>query len=358
MANAKDETSIMDHHHNNDNTDPPATTQEQQQAEAQVVEVDPVQMISIRRHGTREHTDAELHTWIQQYTAGQVPDYQMAAWLMAVCFHPLSPRETATLTDAMVQSTPSGPLDWSSVWNHQNQNQNQLPEQNQSKSDAPSSSVPSSPRHLVDKHSTGGVGDKVSILLVPLVASLGVAVPMIAGRGLGHTGGTIDKLESIAGFYTQFSNTTTFQDRVHHVGCTICAAGPSLCLADQKLYALRDVTSTVQSIPLQTASILCKKIAEHPASLVLDVKYGSGAFQETAQEAAELATRYVYTCRSWRRRIRILSLCRRNRGLCCRFERVVWQYMCVFLPCCFPCLLFVRHMYVCVCWSSVASIFG
>ena len=304
--NAKDEATTMDHHHNKDDTDPPATTQAQQQAQEQVVvEVDPVQMISIRRHGTREHTDAELHTWIQQYTAGQVPDYQMAAWLMAVCFHPLSPRETATLTDAMVQSTPGGPLDWSRVWNHQNHSLDDT-KPNQSKRHASSSSVPSSPRHLVDKHSTGGVGDKVSILLVPLVASLGVAVPMIAGRGLGHTGGTIDKLESIAGFNTQFSSTKQFQDRVHHVGCTICAAGPSLCLADQKLYALRDVTSTVQSIPLQTASILCKKIAEHPASLVLDVKYGSGAFQETAREAAELATRYVYTCRrssSWRIRI-------------------------------------------------------
>uniref|UniRef100_A0A7S3DUA5 Thymidine phosphorylase n=1 Tax=Entomoneis paludosa TaxID=265537 RepID=A0A7S3DUA5_9STRA len=229
---------------------------------------DPVQIIRLRRYGRAEdeHSDAELSWFIQQYTAGAIPDYQMAAWLMACCFRPLSPRETSTLTQCMVDSTPGGPLVW------------------------PTKGYPP----LVDKHSTGGVGDKVSLILAPLVASLGVRVPMIAGRGLGHTGGTIDKLESIPGFCATL-DMEQFQTIVNNIGCCINAAGPELCPADRKMYALRDCTCTVECLPLQTASILCKKIAEHPDSIVLDVKYGNGAFQSTPEQAAQLATSMVQT---------------------------------------------------------------
>lgn len=186
---------------------------------------------------------------------------------MATCFQPLSPASTAVLTRAMVQSGETLP------WGNRTDNDH---------------------RRRVDKHSTGGVGDKVSIVLIPLVASFdAVQVPMMAGRGLGHTGGTIDKLESIPHFQATNFGVKDIVSMVHNVGCIITTTGPTLCPADQKLYALRDVTGTVRSIPLQTASIMCKKIAEGPHSLVLDVKYGQGAFQETWQEAQELAMSMV-----------------------------------------------------------------
>lgn len=228
-------------------------------------------MIGIRRRNTRPHTDAEITWWIDAYTKGDIPDYQMSAWLMAVSFNGLTASETATLTRCMVAS--GRRLEWPS-----------LPRS------SPTTGI------LVDKHSTGGVGDKVSLILAPLVAALGVKVPMIAGRGLGHTGGTIDKLESISGFNCNL-DFDAFQSIVqsNDVGCCIIAAGPSLCPADKRLYALRDVTSTVRSLPLQTASIMCKKIAEHPHSLVLDTKYGRGAFQSNAHEAEELARSMIAT---------------------------------------------------------------
>lgn len=172
--------------------------------------------------------------------------------------------ETATLTRCMVES--GATLDWDSIL----------------------------PVNLVDKHSTGGVGDKISLILAPLVASLGVSVPMMAGRGLGHTGGTIDKLESIPGYKTSIT-IPEFQKIVTTVGCSIVAASKELCLADRKLYALRDVTATVSSVPLQTASILCKKIAEHPKSLVLDVKYGKASFQSNFDEAVQIANSMIAT---------------------------------------------------------------
>jgi len=231
---------------------------------------DPIQVIRKRRYGPGEHSDEELQWWIESYTNGSVPDYQMAAWLMATCFRPLSRNETAQLTHCMVQSTPGGPLQWNKGTN------------------------PPTMAALVDKHSTGGVGDKVSLILSPLVASLGVGVPMISGRGLGHTGGTIDKLESIPGFDTQLS-TADFQRLVAERGAAMAQAGPELCPADRQLYALRDCTSTVESIGLQTASIMCKKIAEHPDSLILDCKYGNGSFQSTAAAAGELAVNMVQT---------------------------------------------------------------
>jgi len=172
--------------------------------------------------------------------------------------------ETASLTRCMVES--GATLDWKDIL----------------------------PTNLVDKHSTGGVGDKISLILAPLVASLGVSVPMMAGRGLGHTGGTIDKLESIPGYQTGLS-IEDFQRVVQEVGCSIVSASKDMCLADRKLYALRDVTATVSCIPLQTASILCKKIAEHPRSLILDCKYGKASFQSTLEGAIELAHSMIAT---------------------------------------------------------------
>lgn len=220
-------------------------------------------MLRTRRFLEREHTDEEIKAWIDAYVKGDlVEDYHMAAWLMAVCFNPLSARETATLTRSLVETGVR--VDWGSTTG------------------------------LVDKHSTGGVGDKVSLVLAPLANCLGVKVPMMAGRGLGHTGGTIDKLESIPGFRCDWS-VAEFQHIVNQVGCSIVAAGPELCPGDQKLYALRDVTGTVSSVPLQTASIMSKKIAENPNSLVLDSKCGLGAFQTTPEHALELAQSMVAT---------------------------------------------------------------
>jgi thymidine phosphorylase len=302
---------------------------------------DAVAMIRIRRDGLREHSDEEIEWWIQAYTKDdddddKVPDYQMAAWLMAICCcggavtnhnNPLSPREIATLTRCMVQS--GRVLDWSSYFpttTSSSLSSSATCTSNASTTSSSSSSSSSpSPAYssvLVDKHSTGGVGDKVTIMLAPLVACLGVKVPSIAGRGLGHTGGTIDKLESIPGFnctnltLEQFqrivagpanSNNNNNNDEDDDddggkgggggggVGCCIIAAGPDLCPADRKLYALRDVTYTVRNVGLQTASIMCKKIAERPHSLVLDCKYGRGAFQPSVEEAAELATSMLAT---------------------------------------------------------------
>ena len=218
-------------------------------------------MIHIKRDNLRPHTKEEITWWMEQYSAGAIPDYQMSAWLMAVCWRGMTHDETSCLTRCMVES--GRRLQWTVI-------------------------------DLVDKHSTGGVGDKISLVLAPLVASLGVMVPMMAGRGLGHTGGTIDKLEAIPGFQTTLS-IPDFQSIVETVGCCIVSPSTELCLADRKLYALRDVTATVSSIPLQTSSILCKKIAEHPSSLVLDVKYGMGSFQETFDEAQELANSLIVT---------------------------------------------------------------
>ena len=178
--------------------------------------------------------------------AGAVPDEQVAAWLMAVYFRGMSPRELASLTGAMVAS--GEVMDLSGL-----------------------------SRPSVDKHSTGGVGDKVSLVLAPLLASLGAAVPQLSGRGLGHTGGTLDKLEAIPGWRSQLS-TQEMLAQLESVGCVICAAGASLAPADRKLYALRDVTGTVESVPLIASSIMSKKIAEGTSALVLDVKVGSGAF--------------------------------------------------------------------------------
>lgn len=198
---------------------------------------------------------------ISAYTAGQIPDYQMAAFLMAVYFRGLDTSETTALTLAMRDS---GDV----------------------------LKFPDDPRPLVDKHSTGGVGDKVSLPLAPLLACLGFRVPMISGRGLGITGGTLDKLDSIPGFKTSLT-TERIMQIVAEVGCVICGQTARMVPADKGLYALRDVTGTVPSIPLIVASILSKKLAEGLHALILDVKFGGAAFMPTIEKARELAQAMV-----------------------------------------------------------------
>jgi len=191
------------------------------------------------------------------YAAGHVPDYQMAAFLMAAYIRGLDRAETNALTDAMLATGSRLSLDHLGVGR-------------------------------VDKHSTGGVGDKVSLVLAPLVASLGVAVPMMSGRGLGHTGGTLDKLESIPGFRTALSLAEATR-QLESIGCALLAQSGEIAPADRKMYALRDATSTVESVPLIAASIMSKKLAEGLTGLVLDVKRGSGAFLPELERGLELA---------------------------------------------------------------------
>jgi pyrimidine-nucleoside phosphorylase len=200
---------------------------------------------------------AEWTALIESYTAGRVPDYQMSALLMAVVWRGLTPEELAALTDAMLQSGDRLRFDGFE-------------------------------RPRADKHSTGGIGDKVSLLLAPMVASCGVAVPMMSGRGLGHTGGTLDKLESIPGFRTALTLREA-KAQVERIGCAMLGQTPEIAPADKRLYALRDVTGTVESIPLIAASIMSKKLAEGLNGLVLDVKTGSGAFLPQEAQALELA---------------------------------------------------------------------
>jgi thymidine phosphorylase len=222
--------------------------------------LDVVELIRAKRDG-RALTDDEIRWLIASYTDGAIADEQMSALLMAVYFRGLGPEELRTWTAAMVSSGER--LDLGAV------------------------AAPT-----VDKHSTGGVGDKVSLVLAPLVASCGAAVPQLSGRGLGHTGGTLDKLESVPGWRAALSVTEMIEVLVE-AGCVICAAGPGLAPADRKLYALRDVTGTVESIPLIASSIMSKKIAEGTAALVLDVKVGSGAFMQELPAARQLAQTMV-----------------------------------------------------------------
>jgi pyrimidine-nucleoside phosphorylase len=203
----------------------------------------------------------QLQAAVAEFVAGTIPDYQMSAFLMAVYFRGLNEEETRALTLAMRDSGEVLRFD-------------------------------EDPRPLVDKHSTGGVGDKVSLPLAPLLACLGFRVPMISGRGLGITGGTLDKLESIPGFKTQLPAERIAQI-VRETGCVICGQTERMVPADKKLYALRDVTGTVPSIPLIVASILSKKLAEGLEALVLDVKFGCAAFMQTRDEAEQLASAMV-----------------------------------------------------------------
>ena len=221
---------------------------------------DAVDLIRAKRDGL-PIADADIRWLIDAYTKGVVADEQMSAMAMAVFFRGLAPAELRAWTDAMIASGQR--LDLSAV-----------------------------PAPTVDKHSTGGVGDKVSLILAPLVASCGAAVPQLSGRGLGHTGGTLDKLEAIPGWRAGLT-AREFVDLLSTVGCVICAAGEDLAPADRKLYALRDVTGTVESIPLIASSIMSKKIAEGTQSLVLDVKVGRGAFMRELDAARELARTMV-----------------------------------------------------------------
>jgi thymidine phosphorylase len=222
--------------------------------------MDIVNLICSKRDG-HHLKDAEIDWIIDAYVRGTVADEQVAALLMAIFWRGLSDAELSRWTAAIIASGERMDLSGLS-------------------------------RPTVDKHSTGGVGDKVSLILVPLVAACGAAVPQLSGRGLGHTGGTLDKLESISGWRSELSNGEVLA-QLEKIGCVICAAGAGLAPADRKLYALRDVTGTVESIPLIAGSIMSKKIAEGTQSLVLDVKVGTGAFMTERDRAGELARRMV-----------------------------------------------------------------
>ncbi|MDX6299845.1 MAG: thymidine phosphorylase [Nocardioidaceae bacterium] len=221
---------------------------------------DAVEVIVAKRDG-RELSDSQIDWVLDAYTRGAVAEEQMSALAMAVLLNGMTRRETARWTSAMIAS--GDRMDFSSL-----------------------------SRPTADKHSTGGVGDKVTLPLAPLVAACGVAVPQLSGRGLGHTGGTLDKLESVPGWRAQLS-TQEMLDQLEDVGAVICAAGAGLAPADRKLYALRDVTGTVEAIPLIASSIMSKKIAEGTGALVLDVKVGTGAFMKDAASARELAETMV-----------------------------------------------------------------
>jgi thymidine phosphorylase len=221
---------------------------------------DAVEVI-IAKRDAGELTDSQIDWVVDAYTRGAVTDEQMSALAMAILLNGMTRREIARWTAAMIASGER--MDFSGL-----------------------------SRPTADKHSTGGVGDKITLPLAPLVAACGVAVPQLSGRGLGHTGGTLDKLESIAGWRASLSNEEMFA-QLESVGAVICAAGSGLAPADKKLYALRDVTGTVEAIPLIASSIMSKKIAEGTGSLVLDVKVGTGAFMKELDRARELAETMV-----------------------------------------------------------------
>ena len=230
-------------------------------------------MILKKKHGL-ELSDGEIRSVIKDYTNALIPDYQMSALLMAICFRGMSDKETATLTDAIAASGDSIDL-----------------------SEFGSLSV--------DKHSTGGVGDKTTLIVAPLAAAMGCKVAKMSGRGLGHTGGTVDKLESIPGYSTSLTPNEFFS-QVRRVGVCVMGQSGNLAPADKKIYALRDVTATVDSIPLITSSVMGKKLAAGASSIVLDVKYGSGSFMKSAEDAEILAEKMVEIGRRCNRRMAAL----------------------------------------------------
>jgi thymidine phosphorylase len=223
-------------------------------------EFDAVEVIRTKRDGG-ELSDGQVDWVVDAYTRGAVADEQMAALAMAILLRGMSRREVARWTGAMVST--GSRMDWSAL-----------------------------ERPTTDKHSTGGVGDKITLPLAPTVAACGAAVPQLSGRGLGHTGGTLDKLESITGWRASLS-AEEMLSQLLSVGAVVCAAGADLAPADRKLYALRDVTGTVEAVPLIASSIMSKKIAEGTGALVLDVKVGSGAFMKDVESARELARTMV-----------------------------------------------------------------
>lgn len=229
-----------------------------------------------KKKNAAEHSPAEIDFIITQYASGAIPDYQMAAWLMAVRFQSLSQAETLQLTLAMVNSGIK--MDLSEIDGIK-----------------------------VDKHSTGGVADTTTLIVLPLVAACGLRVAKMSGRGLGFTGGTIDKLESIPGFCTTLSP-RQFVDQVRRIGLAVISQSPQIAPADGKMYALRDVTATVDSLPLIASSVMSKKIAAGADKILLDVKFGGGAFMKTLDEAKELASVMVdIGNRSGRETVAVLS---------------------------------------------------
>ncbi|HOP68974.1 MAG: thymidine phosphorylase [Dethiobacteria bacterium] len=228
-----------------------------------------VDLIARKREGG-ELTGEEMEHLVRGFLEGTVADYQMAAFLMAVCFRGMSPRELTAYTAALVASGPV--LDWS----------DQV-------------------KPVVDKHSSGGVGDKTTLVLVPLLAAAGLAVPKMSGRSLGHTGGTVDKLESIPGFKTELDG-AALRELIRDPGLAVVGQSRELAPADGVIYSLRDVTATVESIPLIAASIMSKKIASGAQVILLDVKAGRGAFMKTPEQAVELAETMVELGRRFNRR--------------------------------------------------------
>lgn len=227
--------------------------------------MNPVEIITTKRDGKKLSPD-EIKYFVNKFTVGEIPDYQMVAFLMAVYFNSMTTDETVALTVAMLESGEK------IIFDPQN-------------------------RIYVDKHSSGGVGDKVSIILAPLMASCGLKVPMLSGRGLGHTGGTLDKLESIPGFRTDLS-IAEFKVSVDSIGCVITGQTPEIAPADRKIYALRDVTGTVESVPLICSSILSKKFAAGPNSIVFDIKCGNGAFMKDLKQARHLGRSLTDICKA------------------------------------------------------------
>jgi pyrimidine-nucleoside phosphorylase len=227
--------------------------------------LDPREFIRTKRDG-RVHSAASIAAFVAGHLRGEIPDYQVSAWLMAAYLNGLDVRETEALTEALLRSGRT--FDWSDLG-----------------------------RPSADKHSTGGVGDKISLILAPLVAACGVLVPMVSGRGLGHTGGTLDKLESIPGFRTRLEP-DAMRSQLDRIGVVMVGQGPDLAPADGLMYALRDVTSTVEREYFIVPSIVSKKVAEGAGALAYDVKCGSGAFMKTREDAMRLARRLISVTRA------------------------------------------------------------
>lgn len=224
-------------------------------------------LIDKKKHGERL-TNKEIKWFIQSYTDGKLPDYQMSAMLMAMFIKGMDVSETAYLTDAMLESG----------------KQLKFPGKN-----------------VIDKHSTGGIGDKASFVLAPIASAAGVKVPMIAGRGLGHTGGTVDKVEAIKGFSTAL-DLDTFSQKLNKEGLVLIGQTPEIAPADRLIYALRDVTATIDSIPLITASIMSKKLAEGANGIVFDIKCGTGAFMRTPKDARNLGKSLIATSKRFKKK--------------------------------------------------------
>ena len=213
-------------------------------------------------------SDREIKWFIQSYTDGKLPDYQMSAMLMAMFLKGMDVTETASLTDAMLES---------------------------------GEQLKFSGKNVIDKHSTGGIGDKASFILAPIASAAGVKVPMIAGRGLGHTGGTVDKIEAIKGFRTAL-DLKTFSKKLNSEGLVLIGQTPEIAPADRLIYALRDVTATIDSIPLITASIMSKKLAEGANGIVFDIKTGTGAFMRTTKDARALGKSLIATSKRFKKK--------------------------------------------------------